>query len=304
MQCMPVSIDSVLTPKHITDMNRLSVAARAQIIQSLVEGNSVRSTCRMVGVAKGTVLKLLVEAGEAATIYQHETLVNLPCKRVQFDEIWAFVGAKAKNVKNAKRPTEGMGDIWTWTALCADTKLTISWQVGGRDMVACRAIVSDVAGRMAGRVQITTDGYRLYGAAIEQFFGWNGCDYGKLEKIYQFTPQGNRYSPPECIGAKRIPVMGNPDENHISTSFVERSNLTIRMQSRRFTRLTNGFSKKAENHAAAVALHCLWYNFCRPHATLTKAAGGIHTTPAMSAGVSDRVWSPEDVVHIIDRYAK
>ena len=285
-------------------MNRLSVSARAQIIRSLVEGASVRATCRIVGVAKGTVLKLLVEAGDACSKYQHEALVNLPCKRIQFDEIWSFVGAKAKNVATAKRQVPAMGDIWTWTAICADTKLGVSWHVGGRDMTAARAIVSDVAGRVAGRIQITTDGYTLYPKAIEEAFGWNGTDYAKLEKIYKQQPSSGRYSPPECIGAKSVHVMGNPDDDHISTSYVERSNLNMRMQSRRFTRLTNAFSKKAENHAAAVSLYFLWYNFGHVHATLTKANGGIHTTPAMAAGISDRVWSPEDVVNILERYAK
>lgn len=285
-------------------MNRLPRAARAKVIRSIVEGNSIRATCRIVGVAKGTALKLLVEAGEACSRYQQEALMDLPAKRVQFDEIWSFIGAKAKNVARAKSQTAAMGDIWTWTALDADNKLMISWHVGGRDMTACRAIVSDVAGRLAGRVQITTDGYKLYSAAIEEFFGWNGTDYGKLEKVYKAQPSSGRYSPPECIGAKAIPVMGNPDPDHISTSYVERSNLHLRMQSRRFTRLTNAFSRKLENHAAAVALHFMWYNFGHVHATLTAANGGIHTTPAMAAGVSDRVWTPEDVVNILPSYAK
>jgi IS1 family transposase len=285
-------------------MNRLSLEARAAIIRSLVEGNSIRATCRIVGVAKRTVLRLLVEAGEAADRYQQEQLVNLPSKRVQFDEIWSFIGAKAKNVATAKKPTAAMGDVWTWTAIDADNKLAISWHVGGRDMFACRSIVYDVAGRVAGRIQITTDGYKLYSAAIEEAFGWNGTDYGKLEKVYKVQPSSGRYSPPECIGAKRIAVMGNPDDDHISTSYVERQNLHMRMQSRRFTRLTNAFSRKLENHAAAVSLHFLWYNFGHVHATLTKASGGIHTTPAMAAGVSDRVWSVEDVVNILERYAK
>jgi IS1 family transposase len=284
-------------------MNRLSVAARAQILHSIAEGNSIRATCRIVGVAKGTVLKLLVEAGDACSRYQQETLVNLPTKRVQFDEIWSFIGAKAKNVATAKRPTADMGDVWTWTAVDADNKLMISWQVGGRDMTACRAIVSDVAGRVAGRIQITSDGYKLYPPAIEEAFGWNGADYGKLEKIFKTQPSSGRYSPPECIGCNRDVVMGNPDVEEISTSYFERSNLHLRMQSRRFTRLTNAFSRKLENHAAAVALHFMWYNFCHVHATLTKANGGIHTTPAMAAGVSDRVWTPEDVVNILTRYA-
>jgi len=280
-------------------MNRLSAAARAQIIKSLVEGNSIRATCRIVGVAKRTVLRLLVDAGEAASRYQHEHLMDLPCKRVQFDEIWSFIGAKAKNVATAKRRTAVMGDIWTWTAICADTKLAVSWHVGGRDMTACRSIVSDVAGRMAGRIQITTDGYKLYPPAIEEAFGWNGADYGKVEKVFKVQPSSGRYSPPECIGCSRHTVMGNPDVDHISTSYVERTNLHLRMQARRFTRLTNAFSRKLENHAAAVSLHFLWYNFGHIHATLTKANGGIHTTPAMAAGVTSRVWTADDVVALL-----
>jgi len=281
-------------------MNRLPVEARAAIIRSLVEGNSIRATCRIVGVAKRTVLRLLVEAGEAASRYQHETLVSLPCKRVQFDEIWSFIGAKAKNVAKAKKPTPNMGDVWTWTAICADSKLAISWHVGGRDMTAARSIVSDVAGRLTNRVQITTDGYTLYPKAIEEAFGWNGTDYAKLEKIYKVQPQSGRYSPPECIGAKKEWVMGRPESDHISTSYVERSNLHLRMQSRRFTRLTNAFSRKIENHAAAVSLHFLWYNFGHIHATLTKANGGIHTTPAMAAGIADHVWTVEEVVGLLE----
>lgn len=280
-------------------MNRLSVAARAQIIRAIVEGNSIRATCRIVGVAKGTVLKLLVQAGEAASQYQHETLVNLPTKRVQFDEIWSFIGAKEKRVATAKKPTPNMGDVWTWTALDADNKLMISWHVGDRDAHAARALATDVAGRVTGRVQIMTDGLTQYLRAIEDAFGYNGADYGKVEKIYKHALVTGRYSPPECIGAKKIAVMGNPDDDHISTSYVERSNLHMRMQSRRFTRLTNAFSKKLENHAAAVSLHFLWYNFGHVHATLTKANGGIHTTPAMAARISDRVWTPEDVPALI-----
>jgi IS1 family transposase len=284
-------------------MNKLPTAVRAQIIRSLVEGNSIRATCRIVGVAKGTVLKLLVEAGEACSQYQHEKLINLPCKRVQFDEIWSFVGAKAKNVKRAKRPVEGMGDIWTWTALCADTKLAISWHVGGRDRLAADSIMTDVAGRMTGRIQMTTDGLKLYPAAVERAFGWNGTDYAKLEKIYEHEPQSGRYSPPRVVGVISEWVMGNPDSDHISTSYVERGNLHMRMQSRRFTRLTNAFSKKAENHAAAVSLHFMWYNFGHVHSTLTQKNGGIHTTPAMAAGVFDHVWTVEEIIRMVDKYA-
>jgi IS1 family transposase len=281
-------------------MNQLPPAVRGQIIRSLVEGNSVRATCRLVGVAKRTVLRLLVEAGEAAAKYQHEHLVNLPCKRVQFDEIWAFIGAKAKNVAKAKKPTPNMGDVWTWTAICADTKLIVSWHVGRRDMQAAHSMMTDVAGRVASRIQITTDGLKLYPPAVEAAFGWFNTDYARLEKIFAVQPQAGRYSPPECIGVKQQVMMGKPDDDHISTSYVERSNLHLRMQSRRFTRLTNAFSKKAENHAAAVNLHFLWYNFGHIHSTLTKKNGGIHTTPAMAAGVSDRVWTVEDVVALLD----
>jgi IS1 family transposase len=275
-------------------MNKLSTDRRAAVIRGLVEGGSIRGVARMSGVDKDTVLRLLVEVGEFCSIYQYHALRNLPCKRVQCDEIWAFCGAKAKNAKR-----EGQGDIWTFTALDADTKLMVSWLVGPRDGPSCGRFLKDLASRLANRVQITTDGFKPYITAVENAFGWAGADFSQLVKIYA-NPGGSegthRYSPPICTGAIKTPMMGRPDSDHISTSFVERSNLTMRMSMRRFTRLTNAFSKKAENHAHAVSLHFMHYNFCRTHKTLTTAAKGVHTTPAMASGVSDHVWTVEELL--------
>jgi IS1 family transposase len=277
-------------------MNVLPASKRTAIIKALAEGASIRSTSRMVGVSKTTVLKLLVEVGELCAIYQDHKLRNLPCRRVQADEIWAFVGAKARN---AKRP--GDGDIWTFTAICADTKLMFSWLVGQRTIENAHDFVSDIAGRLANRVQLTTDGNSQYISAVEGAFGWQGVDFSQLIKYYSADHgPGGRYSPPVCTGTEKHLVMGNPDPRHVSTSFVERQNLTLRMSTRRFTRLTNGFSRKAENHAHAVALHFMVYNFCRSHGTLTKQAKGIHTSPAMAAGLTDHVWPVEELVVLLD----
>jgi IS1 family transposase len=253
----------------------------------------------MTGTDKDTVMRLLVEVGEFCSIYQHHTLVNLPCKRIEADEIWSFVGAKQKNA--TKR---GQGDLWTYTAIDADTKLAVSWLVGPRNPKSTRAFVLDLAGRLANRVQLTTDGLRDYLPAVENAFGWAGTDYSQLVKTYgaeagEESTAGRRYSPMVCTGAVKVPVMGRPDFDLISTSYVERSNLTMRMQMRRFTRLTNGFSKKAENHAHAVSLHFMFYNYCRPHTTLTKAAKGVKTTPAMATGLTDHVWTVEQIVEMM-----
>lgn len=278
-------------------MNKLGVDRRAAVIRGLVEGGSIRSVARMTGVDKDTVLRLLVEVGEFCSIYQYHALRNLPCKRIQCDEIWAFCGSKKRNATK-----QGQGDIWTFTALDADTKLMVSWLVGERNGPACERFLKDLASRVASRIQITTDGFKPYITAVENAFGWAGADFAQLVKIYATTIQAEsnqRYSPPICTGAIKEPIMGRPDSDHISTSFVERSNLTMRMQMRRFTRLTNAFSKKAENHAHAVSLHFFFYNYCRAHTTLTKAAKGIKTTPAMAAGITDHVWSVEDLLALM-----
>jgi IS1 family transposase len=278
-------------------MNRLSAERRARIIAALCDGASIRATCRMTGTAKGTVLKLLAELGEVCLDYQRRNMAGLQCRRIQCDEIWAFVGAKEKHVTEADK-ANGMGDVWTWTAICADTKLVPCWHVGARDAEAARLFIEDLASRLAHRVQLSTDGHKAYLTAVEGTFGWNGVDFATLVKLYSNTARSG-YSPPEMTGTEKRVIMGNPDERHISTSFVERQNLTMRMQMRRFTRLTNGFSKKLANHLHAVSLHFMYYNYCRPHATLTKAAGGIHTTPAMAAKITDRVWTVLDLASMI-----
>jgi IS1 family transposase len=280
-------------------MNKLPDAKRIAIVRALVEGNSIRATARLTDTSKTTVLKLLVELGELASIYQDNALRNLPCKAIQCDEIWSFVGAKQKAVKTGAK---GAGDVWTWTALCADTKLMVSWAVGKRDPETGSQFLNDLAGRLAHRVQLTTDGHHVYLGAVEGAFGWNGVDYAMLVKIYGSNAEADRaYSPPTVIGIQKERIMGDPDPKEVSTSFVERANLTMRMGMRRFTRLTNAFSKKVENHAHAVALHFLHYNFCRPHTTLTKAHPNRYpTTPAMAAGIAEAPWTVEDIVARLD----
>ena len=252
-------------------MNRRTDSKRADIIRALCEGNSVRATARLTGAAKATVLKLLVEIGEFCETYQDVVLRDLKTKRVEADEIWAFVGAKAENATQDEQ-----GDIWTYTAIDADSKLMISWLVGPRNHANTNAFMADVAGRLGNRVQLTTDGLSWYVAAVENAFGWNGVDFAQLIKTYGSSLEagpGRKYSPMECNGAIKAPIVGNP--NKVSISYVERSNLALRMGNRRFTRLTNGFSKKVENHAHAVSLFFMFYNFCKPHGTLTKANRGI-----------------------------
>lgn len=268
-------------------MNRLPIAKRAQIIQMLVEGSSLRATSRMADVSINTVTKLLVDVAEAAYEYHDKAVRDVRCKRVQADEIWCFVGAKAKNVP-ASREQEGWGDVWTWTAIDADTKLCVSYLVGGRDGWWATEFMKDIASRIRGRVQLTTDGHRAYLNAVEDAFGAD-VDYAMLQKIYGASDHpDSRYSPAQCIGCDMKTVTGAPDPKHVNTSFVERQNLTMRMSMRRFTRLTNAFSKKVENHAAAVALHFIHYNFARIHKTL-------RITPAMAAGIADHVWNYEDI---------
>jgi IS1 family transposase len=278
-------------------MNTLSKQRRAAVIASLVEGNSIRATVRMTGVAKDTVLKLLANIGRACEEYQMQALRNLPCKRVQCDEVWSFCYAKQKNVPVDKQGQFGYGDIWTWTALCADTKLICSWKVGTRGASTAYAFMHDLAGRLANRIQLTTDGHRVYVDAVDSAFG-SEIDYAMLVKLYGNDRETEaRYSPAECIGCKMAAISGNPNPRYISTSFVERQNLTMRMQIRRFTRLTNAFSKKLANHGHAIALHFMYYNFCRVHQTL-------RVTPAMEAGIADHVWTLEEVAGLLDVEAK
>jgi IS1 family transposase len=275
-------------------MNRLDSTKRAQAIAALVEGNSVRAVARMTGIARNTLLTLVVEAGAACAEFQDKALRNLQCKRVQCDEIWQFVGAKDKNVPVDKKGEFGIGSVWTWTALDADTKLVCSWMVGGRDAYAAFEFMKDLKSRLANRVQLTSDGHHAYVNAVEAVFG-NEIDFAQLVKLYGESSDNpeKRYSPAQCIGSKKKPVTGDPDEKHISTSYVERQNLTMRMHMRRFTRLTNGFSKKLENHVAAISLHFMYYNFVRIHQTL-------RITPAMAAGVTDRVWEIADLVRLLE----
>ncbi|XSC42806.1 IS1 family transposase [Bradyrhizobium sp. RDT10] len=276
-------------------MNKLSRQARAQILHLLCEGQSIRAITRLTDASKNTVAKLLVDAGHACAAYQDQTLRNLPCKRVHMDEIWSFVYAKAGNVEKAKAAPASAGDVWTWAAICADTKLIVSWLLGARDMDAALAFVGDLRDRLANRVQLTSDGHRPYLTAVDAVFG-DDVDYAMLVKIYGAEPQAEtRYSPAKCIGAEKKPKIGNPDAKHISTSYAERSNLTMRMHMRRFTRLTNAFSKKVENHAAAIALHTMYYNFVRIHQTLK-------VTPAMAAGVTDKLWEMDDLVAMLEQW--
>lgn len=279
----------------IVDMNKLSTDRRARILSCLCEGNSIRATCRMTGSSKDAVLKLVADIGTACSAYQDAHLRNLECRRVQADEIWSFVYAKKRNVPQEKRGEFGFGDVWTWTAIDADTKLVISWYVGRRDGESAAYFIDDVAQRLANRVQLTTDGHNAYLDAVDASFG-NDIDYAMLVKQYgtpsETTPE-RRYSPAICLGAERKPIKGRPEPEHISTSYVERQNLTMRMSMRRFTRLTNAFSKKLENHKHALALFYMYYNFARVHQTLK-------TTPAFAAGVSDHVWSIEEIAELIN----
>lgn len=271
-------------------MHRLSLTDRARILNLLVEGNSLRATARIMDVSRNTVDKLLKEVGAACQKYQDEALRNLPCKRVQCDEIWSFVYAKEKNLPKAKAAPETAGDVWTWVAIDADTKLVPCWMIGPRNSLAAHEFIGDLADRLANRVQLTTDGLKAYLQAVEDHFG-GGIDYAMLVKLYG-QPKGaeneRRYSPAVCKGAVKGVVEGDPDEAHISTSYIERQNLTMRMSMRRFTRLTNGFSKKVEMHMHAISLHYMYYNFGRIHKSL-------RVTPAMEAGVADHVWSLEEI---------
>jgi len=276
-------------------MNRLNIEKQKQIIASLIEGNSIRATCRMTDTAKGTVLKLLADVGKACAEYQDKVFHNLSCKKIQCDEIWSFCYAKDKNVPEDKRGQFGYGDVWTFTAICADSKLVPSWHLGRRHLPNATVFMRDLAGRMKNRVQLTTDGHRMYLDSVEDAFG-SEIDFGQLVKFYGTSEDNEkRYSPAKCIGTQKIRIKGNPDDKNVSTSYVERQNLTMRMSMRRFTRLTNAFSKKVENLGHAVALHFMYYNFCRIHQTL-------RVTPAMEAGVTNRLWDIEDILNLLNSF--
>jgi IS1 family transposase len=277
-------------------MNRLPIEKRAQVIGLLVEGMSMRAVTRITGVSINTVTKLLEDIGLSAGLYQAQVLVNLPCKRIECDEIWAFCYSKEKNVSPADKGILGHGDVYTWTAICAETKLIASYMVGKRDMECAQAFIDDLAARLASRVQLTTDGFKPYLNAIATSFG-NEIDYAILYKVYGGDPQQSsferRYSPAQFKSAEKRVITGAPAEKHVSTSYVERQNLTMRMGMRRFTRLTNGFSKKVQNLEHAVSLHFLHYNFARIHKTL-------RVTPAMAAGISDHVWTLEEIAELAE----
>ncbi len=273
-------------------MNQLSVAERTRVVSALVEGNSLRAISRMTGTHRGAILKLLADLGRACSIFQDNALRNLTCKRIECDEIWSFVGAKEKNTTTEKK-AEGWGDVWTWVALDAETKIVPCWFIGTRDSASANHFMHDLADRLTHRVQLTTDGHKPYLTAVADAFGTD-IDFATLTKIYGEGPKTEaRYSPAQCMGTRKAKVSGSPKAEHVSTSFVERQNLTMRMSMRRFTRLTNAFSKKVENHEHAVALHFMHYNFCRIHQSL-------RVTPAMAAGVSTRVWELADIVALLD----
>lgn len=279
---------------YICYMNKLSIEKRTQILTMLVEGNSLRATSRMADVSINTVTKLLVDAGKACQEYHNEFVVNVPSRRIQCDEIWSFVYAKDKNAPAEMKEAGEAGDVWTWVGIDAESKLVVSWLVGDRSTDTAIPFMQDLASRLANKVQLTSDGHKAYLVAVEEAF--SNIDYAVLHKIYGKASgkgQDVRYSPAECIGTEKKPMIGKPDEKHISTSYVERQNLTMRMHMRRFTRLTNGFSKKIENHCYALALHYVYYNFVKIHKTL-------RVTPAMEAGLTSKLWNVSDIVALID----
>lgn len=296
---MPGAELTTQPPKnYIASVNKLSVSRRAAVLSCLVDGASIRATSRITGVAKGTILRLLESAGKVCAEYQDAVLRNLACRRIQADEIWSFVFGRDRNIqpKTRDHAPSLVGSCWTWTALCSETKLMVSWYVGSRDDYSAREFVRDLASRLPRRIQLTTDGLRLYINAVEESFG-SDIDYAMLTKLY--GPSGNdkspevRYSPGRIKGVEVAEISGASDDRYISTSYVERANLTHRMGMRRFTRLTNGFSKKFENHCHAVSLHMMHYNFVRVHQT-------IKMTPAMAAKVTDRQWTMLDIVGLIE----
>lgn len=281
-------------------MNVLSDEKRAMILRALCEGNSIRATARLCGVAKRTVSNLLRDVGAHAKNYHDRYVRGVEADQVQADEIWAFVGCKEKRVPKAEKG-EGRGDVWTFTAIERGTKLLISYRVGNRDAENALAFMDDLASRVSTRIQLTTDAHSMYPMAVELAFGYHMIDYATVQKDYRTPVEGQRrYSPPVCVGCRKKAVMGNPDPAMVSTSHVERKNLTMRMSMRRFTRLTNAFSKKLDYHLYAVALHTLYYNFVKAHGTLTKERGGIKTTPAMAAGLADRPWTVYDLLSLLD----
>ena len=287
--------------KHISSyneaMNKIAAVKRAQILSLLCEGTSMRAVSRLTDVSINTVSKLLVDAGRLCASLHDDKVRGVKAQRVQVDEIWSFTYAKAKNVARAKKAPEGAGDTWTWTGLDADSKLIVSWLVGPRDAGSAFTFAADLKDRLAGRVQLTSDGLRLYLEAVEDTFGAD-VDFAQLVKLYGASDEADtRYSPAMCIGCLSKAVTGNPDPKHISTSYVERQNLTMRMHVRRFTRLTNGFSKKLENHIYMVAIYTVFYNFTKIHKSL-------RVTPAMAAGLTDRVWDMEDVVRLLEAVEK
>jgi IS1 family transposase len=280
-------------------MNRLDDKRRAQIIACLVEGVGIRATCRMVGCTKGAVTKLIADLGPACMEYQDRVIRGLRCERVQCDEIWSFVFAKQKNLRPELRGQRGVGSVWTWTGLCPDCKMMVSWHVGDRGLEDARMFIGDLSGRLATRVQLTTDGHPAYlSAIIESFphFGGAGVNYGMMMKTYGSSGNDNsaevRYSPGRLIRVEKRRVLGNPDFDHVSTSHAERMNLSIRMGLRRYTRLTNGHSKKIQNHVAALAIYFQFYNFARIHQTL-------RITPAMKAGIADHPWEIEEILALL-----
>ena len=274
-------------------MNRLTSEARTAVVSALIEGCSIRSTVRMTGVAKKTVMRLLLEVGAVCAAYQDRTFRNLVSRRVQVDEMWGFIYAKQKNVTLKMAEQRFCGDVWLWTAIDSDSKLAISWALGQRDAVTAHEFMTDLAGRLKKRVQLTSDGLKLYLTAVEDAFG-SEIDYAMLVKIYGAPSEGQkRYSPAECLGCERKSITGDPDPKYVSTSYSERLNLSVRMTNRRYTRLTNAFSKKLENHFAAAALGYFAYNFIKIHSTLRM-------TPAMAAGVTDRLWEVSDLVALLE----
>ncbi len=274
-------------------MNRLDANRRAQVVRCLIEGSSINSTVRMTGVSKNTVLKLLVEIGSACSAFLDEKMRNLPCQRLQADEAWSFCYCKQKQVTPKMSEERIAGDVWVWAAIDADTKLIPCWLLGKRDAGCATEFIQDLANRLANRVQLTTDGLKIYVNAVIDAFA-DDIDYAMLHKIYGVEPANEaRYSPAKCIGCETQEVLGSPDPKHISTSYIERQNLTMRMSMRRFTRLTNAFSKKIANHSAAVALYMMYYNFGRKHLTLG-------TTPAVKVGLTDHVWSVEEIIGLLE----
>ncbi len=289
---MKKMLDTQAKSSYNKTVNKLDTKKRVQILQMLCEGSSMRSISRIVDVSINTVTKLLVDAGNVCSEYQDKVFRNLQCKRLQVDEIWSFCYSKDKNVPEDKQGQFGFGDVWTFTAICADSKLVPSWRVGKRDLEDAKPFIEELASRLTNRIQLTSDGHRMYLDAVEGVFGTD-VDFSQLVKQYgnPVEPE-KRYSPAHCIGAKKIRVSGNPDKDEVSTSYVERQNLNMRMGMRRFTRLTNAFSKKVENHIHALSLYFMFYNFVRIHTSL-------RVTPAMSAGVTDKLWNMEDVLSLL-----